>query len=342
MGNDFTTAAAAFANTAGPVATNFAIFVQIYTALFTPFQAAVGSVTGALSGTVAGWVTTGVVCMLMIWAAAMALTYESTLFDKMIIKVLMPAAIVLFILQGHYQQYVTDPATTFATSIGNTIIGNTGGTAVNGGAPFDAVWNKAYAGGVVVYQSASLLSLTGLGLIFAVVIYWVVAGAAVGFAFVLFLVSQLGLYLLIAIGPLFVGFGAFQFTRFLLKGYVSAVASLICAQILVLALLAIAFTVENTILTPLMATAANANIMGMVGTLITTGILLAACTVLAFKASSYAVGICGGIFDGIAPWIAAASMGWRGGSQLASGAAGAVSSVVSRPFVVAGRSLSGP
>jgi type IV secretory pathway VirB6-like protein len=155
------------------------------------------------------------------------------------------------------------------------------------------------------------------------------------------LVSQLGLYLLIAIGPLFVGFGAFQFTRFLLKGYVSAIASIICAQILVLALLAIAFTVENTIITPLMTTAANANLWGKVGTLITTGLLLVACTVLAVKASAYATGICGGIFDGIAPWAAAASMAWRGGGkQLVSGAASAGTAVV-RPFVVAGRSLSG-
>jgi type IV secretion system protein VirB6 len=272
----------------------------------------------------------------------MALTYETTLFDKMITKVLMPAAIVLFILQGHYQQYVTEPATTFATEIGNTIVGNTGGAAVNGGAPFDAVWSKAYAGGAAVSQAVSLLSLTGLGLFFAVVIYWVVAAAAVSFAFVLYLVSQLGLYLLIAIGPLFVGFGAFQFTRFLLKGYVSALASLICAQILVLALLAIAFTVENTILTPLVTTAANANVVGMVGTLITTGILLVACTVLAYRASAYAVGICGGVFDGIGPWIAAVrEIFGRASPGRDRSAAGAGSSVGTRPFVVAGRSLSG-
>ena len=345
MGNDFTTAEAAFAHTAGPVAMNFTIFAQVYTALFTPFQNAVGGVAGALSGTVAGWVTAGVVCVLMIWAATMALTYETTLFDKMITKVLMPTAVVLFILQGHYQQYVTEPATAFATSIGNAIVGNTGGTSVNGGAPFDAVWNKAYAGGAAVSQAVSLLSVTGLGLFLAVVIYWVVAGIAVTFAFVLYLVSQLGLYLLLAIGPLFVGFGAFQFTRFLLKGYVSAVASMICAQILVLALLAIAFTVENTILTPLIGTAPNSNVVGMVGTLITTGILLVACTLLALKASAYAVGICGGVFDGLAPMVAAASarMAWSGGSQVASGAArgaaGAGNAVV-RQLVIAGRSLS--
>jgi type IV secretion system protein VirB6 len=342
MGNDMTTAAAYFADTAGPVATNFTIFAQVYTALFTPFQGAVGGVAGALSGTVAGWVTTGVVCMLMIWAAAMALTYETTLFDKMITKVLMPAAIVLFILQGHYQQYVTEPATTFAASIGNAIVGNTGGTVVNGGAPFDAVWTMAYGGGVAVYNVIPV-SLKGLGLFFVLAIYWVVAGAAVSFAFVLYLVSQLGLYLLIAIGPLFVGFGAFQFTRFLLKGYVSAVASLICAQILVLALLAIAFTVEKTILTPLTTTAHNANTLGMISTLITAGILLVACTVLAIRTSAYAAGICGGIFDSIAPWAAAASMAWRGGSQVASSAAGATrgaATLAARPFVVAGRSLS--
>ena len=341
MGEDFTTAAAAFANTAGPVATNFAIFAQVYTALFTPFQSAVGGIAGALSGTVAGWVTAGVVCMLMIWAATMALTYETTLFDKMITKVLMPAAIVLFILQGHYQQYVTEPASTFATEIGNAIVGNTGGTNINGGAPFDAVWNQAYAIGVKA-RLALPYSLTGLGLLIAVVIYWVVAGAAVSFAFTLFLISELGLYLLLAIGPLFIGFGAFQFTRFLLKGYASAVASVICTQVIVLALLATAITVEKAIITPIMDSQANVDIWGLIQSMVTVGMLLCACTVLALKASAYAVGICGGVFDGLAPMVAAAAarMAWRGGSQVASGAAGA-GRAAARQLVVAGRSLSG-
>jgi hypothetical protein len=344
MDFDFQQAAAMFAQAQGAVAVNFAIFAQIYTALFSPFQNAVSGIAGTLSGTVAGWVTSGVVCMLMIWAAAMALTYETSLFDKMLTKVLIPAAVVLFILQGHYQDYIVTPATQFATSIGNTLVGGVGGNNLNGGAPFDTLWNKAYVAGIMVYNALpSLLTPTGIGTALAVLIYWAVAAAAIGFAFVLFLVSQVGMYLLLAIGPLFVGFGAFQFTRFLLKGYVSALASVICTQIIVLALLAIAYSVEQAIITPLVKVAANANIWGMIENLLVVGILLVACTVLAFKASAYAVGICGGIFDGIMPWFAAGAAMARPTASAASSAGGAVAGAlpITRPFTVAGRSLSG-
>ena len=98
MDFDFQQAQAMFAGAQGAVAVNVAIFAQIYTALFGPMQGAVNGIAGALSGTVAGWVTAAVVCVLMIWAASMALTFETTLFDKMLTKVLIPAAVVLFIL----------------------------------------------------------------------------------------------------------------------------------------------------------------------------------------------------------------------------------------------------
>jgi hypothetical protein len=345
MDFDFQQAQAMFAGAQGAVAVNIAIFAQIYSALFSPIHNAVTGIAGTLSGTVAGWVTSAVVCMLMIWAAAMALTYETTLFDKMLTKVLIPAAVVLFILQGHYQTFVFDPATSLATSIGNTLVGNVGGTAINGGAPFDTLWNKAYAAGMTVYNAipSIVLDPKGLGMVLAVLIYWAAAAVAVGFAFILFLCSQIGLYLLLAIGPLFIGFGAIQYTRFLLKGYVSALASVICSQVIVLALLAIASSVEQTIIQPLENAPANANLTGMMDQLLIVGILLAGCTVLAFKASAYAVGICGGIFDGVMPWFAAGAALARPVASAASSAGGAVAGAlpVTRPFTVAGRSLSG-
>jgi TrbL/VirB6 plasmid conjugal transfer protein len=345
MDFDFQQAQAMFAGAQGAVAVNVAIFAQIYTALFGPMQGAVNGITGALSGTVAGWVTAAVVCVLMIWAASMALTFETTLFDKMLTKVLIPAAVVLFILQGHYQTFVTDPATQLATSIGNTLVGNVGGNAINGGAPFDTLWNKAYAAGVTVYNAIPSIILDPKGLIiaFCVIIYWAVAAVAIGFAFILFLCSQMGLYLLLAIGPLFIAFGAVQYTRFLLKGYVSAVASVICTQVLVLTLLAIATAVEQTIIQPLINAPANANLTGMADQLLIVGVLLAGCTVLAFKLAAYAVGICGGIFDGIMPWFAAGSVMARpvAAGAMAAGSAAAAAMPVTRPFTAAGRSLSG-
>ena len=70
---------------------------------------------------------------------------------------------------------------------------------------------------------------------------------------------------------------------------------------------------------------------------------LAGCTVLAFKIAAYAVGICGGIFDGIMPWFAAGSAMARpvAAGAMAAGSAAAAAMPVTRPFTAAGRSLSG-
>ncbi len=345
MGANAASALALFANAQGAVATNFTIFAQIYTALFGPFQSAVNSVAGSLSGTVAGWVTSAVVVMMMLYGAARALTVDGgPAFDQLVTRVLIPAAVVLYILNGNYTQYVSTPATQFAASIGNTIVGNIGGTVVNGGAPFDAIWNKAYAAGIAVFNAipTSIFNPQTWGVAIAVVIYWISAAASIGFAFVLFLASQAGMYLLLAIGPLFVGFGAFQFTRFLLKGYVSALASVICAQVIVLALLAISFQVINTILSPMLSAPVNANPTGMVDTIIITGILLGVFAVLAFKSAAYAVGICGGIFDGLGAWIAAAGMAGRALAAAAPAVGNTVTMgnfAAQRPFTVAGRNL---
>jgi type IV secretory pathway VirB6-like protein len=343
-------AAAGAAFAPGAVSTNFAIFAQIYNALFTPFQAAVASVSGALTTSMQGDVKTGVAVMMMIFLAGICLAAQETpVLNVLASRVLVPAAVTLFVLQN-YNQYVITPASTFAPSIGNTIVGALGAPNLNGGAPFDTVWNHAYAAGVAVINAVpSGFSNIGpqIAMYFSVVLYWLVAAGATGLSFFLFIVSLIGLFLLLAIGPIFVGFGAFQFTRFLLKGYVSAVASLICAQVIVLALLGISIKVENTLITPLMTVAANANVWGMLASLLIVGVLLAGCTVLAFKASAYAVGICGGIFDGIAPWIASGALAMRSGAGAASGALAAASGIgsstssVTRPALAAGRSLGG-
>jgi type IV secretory pathway VirB6-like protein len=338
-----TTAGAAFAGTGGGVATNFAIFSQIYNAIYGPFQGAMNSVSSSLATTMATNVRAGVVAIVMIFSLAMALSHSETPFlSKLTTAVLIPIAVVLYVL-SNYNTYVIQPALNFAPSIGNSMVGALGGTNITGGAPFDTVWNHAYlAGGVVMNAIPSGWGNIGpaIGMFICIAIYWMVAGAAIGLAFALYLVSQAGLLLVLAIGPIFVGFGAFQFTRFMLKGFVSALASIICTEIIVLALLALAITVENTILTPLMNTAPNANVWGMIGSLVIVGVLLVVFTVLAFKASAYAVGICGGIFDGIAPWIAAASAVGKGAMNVISSASGATHApAAASPIRAAGRAL---
>lgn len=338
-------AAVLFQPTQGAVTANFHIFADIFTAVMLPVHGAVNGVAGALSATVASWVKGFVLAAFMMWAMATLLALETGFFEKLIGKVLIPVVIVLYLLQGHYDQFVVQPATSLVTDLGNAMVGNIGGSAPTGGGPFDTLWNKAYVAAVKTYLAIpnSLMTPTGLGMALTVGLYCLVAVAAVGFAFCMFLVSQIGLYVLLSIGPLFIGFGAFQFTRFLLKGYVSALASIICTEFILLALLALAFQVENATLTPLMNNPAKASIWGMISNLLVVGIILVVFTVIAWKSAAWAVGICGGIFDGIAPWLAAASATGHAGLAVGSavGSRAAAAMPITRPFTAAGRSLSG-
>ena len=87
-------------------------------------------------------------------------------------------------------------------------------------------------------------------------------------AFAMFVTSKVLLQLLVAVSPVFVGAGAFQPSRFLLRGFAGGIAGVITAQILVVALLGIAFNVENQLLAPVLASAANANVTGLIASLL--------------------------------------------------------------------------
>lgn len=339
-------AAALYKPTQGAVAANFHIFSQLYSAFLDPFQHATTGVSAALAGQFAHWIPAAVTVAMLLWAGAMSLTHDMMLFDNLLKKILLPAAVCLTILTGHYQQMVIDPAVSFVNTTGTTIAGGVGSAALNGGDPFDAEWNKAYDAGVMAYNRIPDVPTPSVIMMYIIlVIYWFVAAAAVGFAFALFLTSHMTMWLLLGIGPIFIFLGSVSFTRFLLKGFVSALASVMCAQIIVLAVLAIAIRVETTILDPLLTAPANASKFGVLSSLIIVGVLLVACTVLAFKAAGIAVGICGGIFDGVAPWAAAASSVGGAAKSAASGAVAAGSSAVShaaavmRPTAAAGRAI---
>ena len=349
MGEDFTSAQALFAASNGPVGTDFHVFASLYTALFTPFQGAVQGVIGALLPLMAAAVTAGVGAMLIAWALTIAVGAESAgaVMNRMITRVLLPAAVVVFLLSSvaTYQQWLVTWISQLPDDIGRAVTGGLGGTVVNSGDPFDNVWNKAYVAGATVFTNLPF-SLKGAVLALVVIAYWIAAAAAVLLAFTMFVTSKVLLQLLVAVSPVFVGAGAFQPSRFLLRGFAGGVAGVITAQILVVALLGIAFNVENQLLAPVLASAANANVTGLIASLLITGCVLGACAVLGVKIPAIAIGISGGVFDGIAPWVAASGMAARaaaaGARVIASISSGAGSTATAaRSVATAGRSLSG-
>lgn len=352
MGNDFSSAAALFAGAQGTVAATFTFFATLYSALFSPIQNAMTSVSAGLASSTGTWVKLGVVAALMLWAATYALrSGGGNLFGEMITRVLAPAAVALYVLSSQYQTIV-QALITQVNSWANDMVSGVGGTAVTGGAPFDTLLNHSFAAGVAAYD-AMPITPSALGLwLFITLFYLPVTALAITFAFALFIISQYLIYVLFAIGPIFIGFGAFQFTRFLFKGFVSAMCSAICTQVIILALLALFFTVEQNLLNPIWhpggGQAANSNIWGMCLSLLGVAAAMVVFTYSAFKASAWAVGICGGIFDGVAPYVAAGAVAARGAAAAAMGTGRGIAGIsgggsATRPVMtIAGRSLSAP
>lgn len=352
MDNDWTSAAALFAGAHGAITANFTIFAQLYAALFNPIHNAQAGIAANLASSTAVWMKLGAVAALMLWAIAFALRRgEGSAFSEIVTRVLAPIVVANYVLQSQYQtivQAIIDQVNIW----GNAMVSGVGGSAVTGGSPFDTIWNHAFAAGVAAWNAIPVPPITdAIGEMFIIGLYMAVTAAAVGFAFALFIISQFLLYMLFAIGPIFIGFGAFQPTRFLLKGMVSALASAICTQVIILALLAVAFVVETNLLSPIWhpggGQPVNANIWGLIDNLMVFAVILCVCTISAFKASAWAVGICGGIFDGIAPWVSAGAAAARSMGAGASAAAGAMplgkSPAAARPaMAVAGRNMSSP
>ncbi len=224
---------------------------------------------------------------------------------------------------GNFEHWTTDWISKIPDDIGRIVTGGLGQPAVNGGDPFDNVFNKAFKGGAKAFKALPI-SLRGAILALIIIAYWIAAACSVVIAFAEFAASKVLMQLVEAIAPIFVGLSAFPQTRFLLKGFVSGVAGIICAQILIVALLAIAFFVENQLLAPIIDAPDNANIVGMIVSVLLTGCVLGGCSVLAVKIPGIAVGLCGGVFDGFDQWIAAGRGAGRRALQAGRGVRGMV------------------
>ena len=171
------------------------------------------------------------------------------------------------------------------------------------------------ASGLIVYNNLPSLSLKGIGLAIAVIIYWVVALAAIGVGFVVFLASHVLLALEIAIGPLFVALFAFPATRSFFNGWLSAVVSTVLAMVLIVALMSLMVQVETAEIARLAAAPSGANVIGQLGALLGVGALLGICGILSRQIPSVATGIAHGVYHNTNAYTAALWTGTRGAAR---------------------------
>src|ERR1044072_4729390 len=239
-----------FSGTDGPViSAAFAIFAKLYTALVEPFANAADGIMSEMISLTHSWVAAGVVAMIIVFMAAYMLRHEDVdPISKLLTDLLIPVAIVLMLLQSasNYHQFVVDWLRAMPDTIGGVANGVVGGTPVTNGSLFDLLFSHCFKLGVKVWKAVPTgWSNLGTAFMMAVIIglYWISSGLAILVMFGAFAISKITLALFLAISPLFVGAAAYRPSRFAAKGFLSAVLSILVAQVLVVVLLAITMKV---------------------------------------------------------------------------------------------------
>jgi type IV secretion system protein VirB6 len=173
----------------------------------------------------------------------------------------------------------------------------------------------------------------------------IVSVIAIGYMFALYLIAYVLLSLIIAISPIFVAALIFGPTQRFFSGWLSAAVGAITTLVLIAILLAILVKTMQQSVDLVMNAPANADIYGMIGSVIGGAALLFIGAFLVKEIKSISVGIAGGVRDGsdraltvLGATVAGAGgavAGWLGGPE------GAVASTgdATANAVAAGRNL---
>lgn len=301
---------------------NWSIFATLVAQIEPPLMAAVNGMIAALSGNMAGVLKAGILVWLAGHMLVRVLNPGGHPLSEMESKVIRGGiGFVLATQAAEYHTYIRD---VFLTGLPNGITalvsGAAGGQAISGAA-FDAVWNKAWVGGLTVYQT---LGTFEFGLQLMVVLYWIIALISIGAGFLIWMVSKLLLALFVGTGPLFVALFVFPATKGWFQGWLNGMLSSVVCQVFTVALLTILTAAENTIIAQIAGVGPGGAVQQL--QLLLGGMLLFfICGLIVTQLPGAAVSIGGGVaFHAGA--IGGAAFGAAGGvfSKMTSAAQGAV------------------
>jgi type IV secretion system protein VirB6 len=320
------TNAAAPAGDPATVDVNWTLFQSVYSAVDLPVVNAVNGVLDALAAYLNPMMIAMLTAYMMLAGLRLALAPNGAPMQTMMMDVVRGALVVTLVGNaGNFNHWIgTLFLTTIPNEIGQAVNGSfgAGGTPVNGGAQFDAVWNAAYKAGLVVYNNLPSVLLKGIALTFCVFVFWFLAIASVAIGFLMFLASNVLMALLVAVGPIFIACALWPASRAFFSGWVASCVSTLTAQILIVALMSLMLTVETAQLHQITASPINANEVGQIGSLIGVAALLGICSLLAKQIPAVAVGIAGGAYHNLNSYANAIGAAGAAGSKLISMARG--------------------
>jgi type IV secretion system protein VirB6 len=222
---------------------NWAVFQSIFDQVEQPLLQQVNAMSDSLLSAVAGPLRAAMVIYVALVGVMIITGRMNEPLRDTWGRLARGAAIAAFLTAGTYNQIVRD---FFLNGLPNDLTAaiSGGSGTVNAGA-FDAVWNKAFGGGLAIWKT---LSFTDFGFELIIAIYWLAALVATAFGFLVWMASHIILGLYVAVGPLLLATFLFPATRSLAERWVGSMLSMILLQVFVISLLVVLTGAENSLL----------------------------------------------------------------------------------------------
>jgi len=239
------------------------VFTWIYQSFWQPFLAAVNAMAGNLSGAVILPATAGAT----IYIAAMA--YQdlygggaNPILDlaRRCVRI---GLILACLTTGTYVGTISNLV---LTTVPNELAQAVTGAAAVGATAFDKLGGQVWGSCAQVWNNLSVFDVKSIVLGIFAGLYLIYSATWIAIAFAIWLITQIGLGLVIAIGPLAIACLLTPQTARFFNGWLASVVTFIVAELMIVTLTAVLVTtVNNTlaqILTANAATGANANDLG--------------------------------------------------------------------------------
>jgi type IV secretory pathway VirB6-like protein len=324
MLGDSTSLSSLPAATPGPVDPGaFAIFQPLYEAVL----GGLGDVINNGVGTMIGYVHEFFVPMCTIGVILMAIAEVcgASTYLFWLVKYLVRAGVVLTFIDtaGDYARWIVTPIRNLGDNIAAALAGALPGAP---GHIFDVL--MAHYSGAVVQTVKRMPWSSILGALESIVLAsmalgsWLIAFLAVGVAFAVYLIVHIYLAAILIVGPLFVALAMAGQLRNWLMGWLNALAS----QVLSLILLGVGLTIltraEDQVLQSILNVADNVNFWSSLGHLFGGMVALCIGAVYALTVRGIAVGIVGGVYAAMQPYVSAIQTAVAAGAGAAAGSGG--------------------
>lgn len=203
------------------------------------------------------------------------------------------------------------------------------GSAAVGANAFDHLSGQVWVSVVQVWNNITLSSpKTWFPAVYAC-LYLAYSIAAVGFCFSIWLITQVGLGLTVAVGPLFVACLINPQTARFFNGWLSTIVTFIIAQVMIVTIISVLTTTVNNTLRQIVeanaATGASANdVGGQIHHLVNAGLMFTVAGILCLSIVPIARSIGGGAaaeIGGVSRWASSALAGVHSAAGSGAGAA---------------------